>query len=106
LTGIGLTGVGVGTVFGLLAADKKNASAPDCVPLKGCYPSGASLMREADRDAWVSNIAFGAGGASLAVAAYLFFAPRTFAAPSRIRGRRPRKTTRPVKGLAAIAARP
>jgi hypothetical protein len=83
----GIAGVSLGTVFGLLAADKKNASASQCTP-QGCFAGGVSLLRDAERDAWVSDFAFGAGIASLAAAAYLFFAPRNVPAPTATRGPR------------------
>jgi hypothetical protein len=74
LAGIGLGAAGAGTAFGLVAASKKSASEKECMGA-GCTLAGASLLREANTAAWVSNIAFGVGTASLAAAAYLFFLP-------------------------------
>jgi hypothetical protein len=72
--GLGLAALGVGTGFGLLAARKKSDSESNCTPDgHACSAMGASLLRDANNAAWVSDIGFGAGAAALAVATFLFF---------------------------------
>jgi len=66
LFGAGVAGVGVGVAFGLVAIEKKHASQQDCTSA-GCTTEGASLLRQANTAAWVSDVAFGVGVAAAAI---------------------------------------
>lgn len=73
--GVGVVGVGIGSVFGGLAMSKLNASnaAGDCAPDNHCSAAGATLRYAAEDRATVSTIGFIAGGALLAGGVVLFF---------------------------------
>jgi hypothetical protein len=78
LGGVGLVGLGLGTVFGLVAIDENNqAIAAGCAGAT-CPPgSGATLSDAALDHATLSTVFFIAGGAILATGAVLYFtAPR------------------------------
>lgn len=67
LAGAGLVGVGVGSVFGLMAIGKNNDSnANGLCDSTGCDPTGKQLRYDARSYATISTIAFGAGLAALA----------------------------------------
>jgi hypothetical protein len=77
LGGVGVVGLGVGTIFGLRAISK-NSDAEDLCP-KGneCYAGAESLTDEAKDAATLSNIGFGLGALALAGGAVLYLtAPR------------------------------
>ena len=83
LLGIGVAGVGVGTVFGLQAMSKNSDADEKCSAT--CTPEGHALERDAFSASVVSTIAFGVGIGALAAGAYfVFFAkkPSTVAASS------------------------
>jgi hypothetical protein len=70
--GAGVAALGVGVVAGVVAANRKHESDSQCAPGGDtCNASGASLLREANTAAWVSDVGFGVGIGALAVAAYL-----------------------------------
>jgi hypothetical protein len=68
--GLGAVGVGVGAVFGLKAMSNKNDSDGHCVGTS-CDPTGLDLRHDAKSAATISNVAFAAGVAGVAVGAYL-----------------------------------
>jgi hypothetical protein len=76
--GVGIVGVGVGTVFGLLAISKWNDARSGCASgTTGCTPGAIALESTVRTDALVSTIAFGVGAVGLAAATVLYFtAPR------------------------------
>jgi hypothetical protein len=69
LAGVGVAGIGVGAYFGVVAANKKHDSGPQCTAA-GCSSGGASLLRQANDAAWASDVGFGVGVAALAAAAW------------------------------------
>jgi hypothetical protein len=72
----GVSGVGavLGTVFGLRAISKNNASnAPDKCQGDTCLASGTSLRNDARSAGNISTIAFAVSGAALATGVVLFF---------------------------------
>ena len=70
--GVGVVGVGVGSVFGLLAMSKKNDLTNAC-PNKECRTAQQGDLDAAKTDGTISTIAFGVGGAALIVGGILFF---------------------------------
>ena len=67
----GLAAVGVGTVFGVLAANSHADSDREC-PGGACTHAGADAEGTANRQAWISNGGLVAGGILVGVAAYLW----------------------------------
>ena len=83
LGGTGILGLGVGSVFGLLAISEKNARDELCDAGVCSSSRGIDAHRAADRAATVANVAFVAGGALVAGGAILYFtAPSSEATPS------------------------
>jgi hypothetical protein len=82
--GVGVVGVGVGAVFGILTKSKLDQSnSQGCVASTNvCNQTGASLRRDAQNDASVSNIAFIAGAVALAGGAALWFTAPSPSSPS------------------------
>jgi hypothetical protein len=70
--GVGVVGVGVGTVFGLTALSKKNDLANEC-PNNACRMSQQDNLDSAKTAGTISTIAFGVGAAALIVGGVLFF---------------------------------
>jgi hypothetical protein len=74
--GLGIVGVGVGSIFGILAKSKLDESNggtnPPCGANNRCTPTGLSLRKDADGAAGVANIAFAAGGVALAAGVVLY----------------------------------
>lgn len=67
--GVGVVGLGVGTVFGVRTLSKKSASDDNCVG--GCTAKGAQLMDEAYSASTISNIGLGVGLVGVGVGTYL-----------------------------------
>lgn len=72
--GVGAAGLAVGTVFGVLALDKKHAADASCPGGSSgpCYAAGVHDSKTAVTDGNVSTVAFVAGGALVAGAAALW----------------------------------
>jgi hypothetical protein len=70
--GVGVVGLGVGTVFGLNAMSKKNDLSNAC-PNKSCRASEQSNIDSAKSAGTISTIAFGVGGAAVILGGVLFF---------------------------------
>ncbi len=64
--GVGVVGIGVGSVFGLIAKSKNDQALQNCRTSTLCSPTGLSLTDDAKSAATVSTIAFAAGGVALA----------------------------------------
>jgi hypothetical protein len=74
--GVGIVGVGVGSVFGLLAMSQNNSIGGHCNG-NVCDSTGVSTVNQARTDATVSTVGFVAGGALLAGGIVLYLtAPR------------------------------
>ena len=85
--GVGVVGLGIGTVFGLRTSSKWTEAMTHCTGID-CDRTGVQLAAEAKNSGTVSTIAFIAGGALLAGGAALFFtAPK---APSKTGSRVPK----------------
>jgi serine/threonine-protein kinase len=79
LAGVGVLSLGVGAFLGLTASATYDDSNRDgrCLPTNECNAAGKDLRSRAGGLATASTVAFGVGGAALAVGAVLFFtAPR------------------------------
>jgi hypothetical protein len=74
VAGVGVVGLGLGTVFGLQATSKWHDAKTHCAnyPYE-CDAKGLDLHSSASSKAAVSTVAFIAGGAALAVGAVLWF---------------------------------
>jgi hypothetical protein len=98
--GAGLVGIGLGTFFGLRALSEQNESKRDCPARVGCESRAISLSSDANRDAWIADVAIGVGLAAAGVGAYLVLTSSRAAppAPTGVRrvGHRPCGTTRLV----------
>jgi hypothetical protein len=70
--GVGVVGLGLGTVFGLSAMSKKNDLSNAC-PNKNCRASEQSNLDSAKTSGTISTIAFGVGGAAVILGGVLFF---------------------------------
>lgn len=70
--GVGVVGVGLGTVFGLSTLSKRNDLADAC-PNKTCRSTEQSNLDSAKTSGTISTIAFAAGGAALIAGGILFF---------------------------------
>ncbi len=71
----GLGAVGVGAITGIVAANLHAKSDRLCPP-SGCTGEGVAAEAEANRAAWVSNVAFVAGVALVGIGTYLFLSAR------------------------------
>ncbi len=77
VAGVGVVGLGVGTVFGLSAKSKYNDSDAHCNANDQCDATGLGLRSDGMTAATVSTLAFGVGAAALVGGAVLYFtAPR------------------------------
>ena len=72
LMGVGVVGLGVGTVFGLKTSSTWSDAKTHCTGLE-CDRTGVQLATDAKNAGTISTIAFIAGGALLAGGAILFF---------------------------------
>jgi hypothetical protein len=72
--GLAIAGLGVGTVWGVVAISKKNQADPFC-PDKQCVPQGRALINDAQSAALVSTVGFGVGVAGAAVAVWMWLHP-------------------------------
>jgi hypothetical protein len=70
--GLGVVGVGVGSVFGLSALSKKSDLSKAC-PNSTCHTSQQGALDSAKTSGTISTIAFAAGGAALIAGGVLFF---------------------------------
>ncbi len=72
VSGVGLAGIGVGGAFGVMAGISWNQAKVDCGP--GCPPGSKAQEGASDarRNATISNIGFGAGGALLVAGVVLW----------------------------------
>jgi hypothetical protein len=82
--GLGVIGIGIGTVFGLSAMSKENdATKNHCDSTDHCDPQGVQLGKDAQSAATASTIAFAVGGVALAGGVLLYFtAPKDSSAPT------------------------
>jgi hypothetical protein len=84
LGGLGLVGVGIGTVFGLKAISKNDESNERGCVGNECSPSAGALREDAQSAGTLSTVAFAVGGAALAGGVVLFLtAPNSKAEGSR-----------------------
>jgi serine/threonine-protein kinase len=84
LGGIGVAGLGVGTVFGLLAKSNNDEAAKHCLGSGACDPAGVSLGDAAETDATIATVTFLVGTATLATGVVLFLtAPSAGDAPDK-----------------------
>jgi hypothetical protein len=99
--GAGVAGLGVGTVFGLIAGSKWSSAKAECVSPTSCtsYARATSDRGVSLTDATASSVAFVAGGALVAGGAVLFFLGGSSA-----NGSGPATGVRLVPGLAPGAA--
>jgi hypothetical protein len=79
--GVGVVGLGVGTVFGLSAMSKKSELSSAC-PNKSCRASEQSNIDSAKTSGTISTVAFGVGGAAVVLGAVLFFTASSSASSS------------------------
>ena len=70
-TGIGIAGIGVGSVFGLMALQKKGDADNGCKDL-ACTPEGMKAVEDGRSNALISTIGFGVGAAGLVTGIILF----------------------------------
>lgn len=94
LLGVGVVGVGVGSVFGLTALSKKNDLAKAC-PDNHCRTTQQGDLDSAKTSGTISTIAFGVGGAALIVGGILFFTASPRASTSRGSAAPPKLAARP-----------
>ena len=73
LGGLGIVGVGVGTVFGLTAISKNDTSNEQGCVDNRCPPAAAETRESAQSAGNVSTVAFAVGGAALAAGVVLLF---------------------------------
>src|SRR5262249_51813370 len=80
--GLGVAGIGVGTVFGLLPASKKGDLDNVCSADKVCPPSKQHTIDSANTIPTVSTVGFVVGAVGVLVGGYLYFAARPTKAAS------------------------
>jgi serine/threonine-protein kinase len=82
--GLGVIGIGIGTVFGLSAMSKENDATKNyCDSTDHCTGQGVQLGKDAQSAATASTIAFAVGGIALAGGVLLYFtAPKGSSAPT------------------------
>ena len=82
--GLGVIGIGIGTVFGLSAMSKENeATQHDCNASNQCNQNGVQLGKDAQSAATAATIAFAVGGVAIAGGVLLYFtAPKGSSAPT------------------------
>jgi len=76
LAGVGVVGIGVGTVFALTAKTKYNESKAECDPedLNSCSPTGVTLRNDARGKGDIASVGFIVGGVALAGAGIVWLA--------------------------------
>jgi hypothetical protein len=75
--GVGIVGVGVGTVFGLRSLDSYDEADQGCPNShENCPPAAIEERVASEREAWISNIAFGVGLVAVGTGAYLILSSR------------------------------
>jgi serine/threonine-protein kinase len=70
--GVGVIGLGVGTVFALQAKSNNDQALQNCRTPTLCSPMGLSLTNDAKNAATAADVAFGVGAAALAAGAVLW----------------------------------
>lgn len=95
LMGVGVVGIGIGTVFGVLAVSKRGESNRLCESDTNCTAAGVKLNDTAIAYSWVSTASFGAGIALGLVGGYL-----TWTAVER---KKPMATAHPSRPRAFVA---
>jgi hypothetical protein len=81
--GVGVVGLGLGTVFGLMASSKWSSAQSDCGSGCGASAPAQGEKSDATTDATVSTVGFVVGGAGMVGAAVLWFtAPSGRGAPA------------------------
>ncbi|HEX3344852.1 MAG TPA: PEGA domain-containing protein [Polyangiaceae bacterium] len=78
---VGVTGIAVGTVFGVLAIGDKSSLRAECNPGKICPASAQGDIDAFSRNGAISTVGFGVGAAGVALGAYLFLHERSRAEP-------------------------
>jgi hypothetical protein len=73
--GVGAVGLAVGTIFGVVAIDKKGQLDKRCQPANACPPGTQSLIDDANTMATVSTVGFVVGGIGLAAGVTLLLLP-------------------------------
>jgi hypothetical protein len=63
----GVAGIGIGSVFGIIAMNKYGESSAYCYPNNQCLPNGITLRHDAISAGNVSTVGFIAGGSLLAI---------------------------------------
>jgi hypothetical protein len=71
--GVGIVGIGVGTIFGLKASSTWSDAKSHCTPYPHCGPEGAKLSDDASSQATVSTVGFVVGAVGLVGGAVLWF---------------------------------
>ena len=99
LGGVGIVGIGVGTVFGLNAISKNKESNENGCNGNECTSAAAETRRDAQSAGTISTVAFVVGGAALAGGVVLFFT-----APRRKSGMTARVTLAPSGGNVELGA--
>jgi hypothetical protein len=80
--GAGIAGIGVGSVFGILAKTKSDAADEHCLTETRCDGTGVALGDTADTHAKVATVAWVVGAAALATAVTLFITAPTRKKPA------------------------
>jgi hypothetical protein len=77
LAGIGVVGIGAGSVFGIMTFSKNGTANDNCkLPGGKCTQAGVDAGNAASTDAAISTVAFGVGVVSLAVGTFMILASR------------------------------
>ncbi len=86
LFGLGVAGLGVGTVFGLLSKSARDDSAAHCRADNRCDRTGVELRDDAMRNGTIATVAFGVGAAGLVTGTVLWLsAPSSKEQAARVR---------------------
>ncbi len=81
--GLGIVGLGIGTVFGIVAMSKENDALHNDCTGSYCNQAGLQLGQDAHSAATASTVSFAIGAAALAGGALLYFlAPKNPSAPT------------------------
>lgn len=92
--GVGLAGVGVGSVFGVMAMKDKHSLDGQCTD-NTCPASSGSAVDSAKRNGNISTIAFAVGGAGLVLGTVLYFSIGSGSAESQA-------SSAPARGFAGL----
>lgn len=82
LAGVGVVGLGVGTVAGLMTLGKKSTVDAECQPDKSCSSAGVSAAESGHRLQTVSNVGWVLGAAALGAGAYFLLSGGSSSRPS------------------------